>query len=117
MNQDSEKPHLENRLETIGLALRACPALKDQIMVQIRESVRETAVPPAFVENQPAVRCAAIGSRRQIVGGSIAAFIAVTVISFFALAPAPKVGWAQVAKKLQEQKWIRGRTTIRGKPS
>jgi len=103
MNQNSS---LDDRLEALGVALRARPRLTDRVMDKVRESATEDAT-----ERLPTR--ATIRRRRQLVtmvAGTVAT-ISVALLIVITLFPSSSVGWAEVTKAIQSQKWIRGTAT------
>lgn len=109
MNQNVS---LEGRLESFGAALRARPRLTERVMDEIRRSAADgsmarlpTLAPRARMRHRRHILTAAAGAIASI---GIALFLVI------ALVPSPSVGWDDVTKAIQAQKWIRGTVTFPG---
>ncbi len=103
---------LEDRLESLGTVLRARPRLTGRVMEQLRESAADgsTAVLPARTPYFTIPR-----HRRLVsVAASMAAMIGVAFFVAITLFPQQSVGWAEVTKAIQSQKWIRGTSIFAG---
>ena len=101
----NDRTSVEDRLEALGAALRARPPLTGRVMIQVRKAAaQDLALAPAGTRVQP---------RRRLLTRAAYAALAISAAALFAmmLPSSPAVGWAEVAKVLQSQKWIRGRVT------
>ncbi len=103
---------LEDRLDAIGSALRARPSLSDRVMAEVRRSAVEGATQEATEEASTLKPRASFGRRWQLVTAAVAT-IAVALLIAVVLSPSPSVGWEDVAKTIQSQKWIRGTASHR----
>ena len=119
MNHGFEQPNLEDRLKAVGSALQARTPLKARILEQIREAIREDTITNGIESTEQESRSRLArrtekGLRGRLVSGGVAGLLALVAV-VIAVTPAPTVGWSQLAKKLQDQKWIRGRWVVQGK--
>ncbi len=103
MNQHTS---LEDRLKALGSVLRKGPRLTDRMMDEVRESAADGSTP----RRSTLAPRVAMRRRWQLLAaaaGTVSA-ISVGVWVVLALLPSPSVGWADVTKAIQSQKWIRG---------
>jgi hypothetical protein len=111
MNRDAS---LEQRLETLGSALRDRPSLGERVMNEIRESGAQLSVAQSAVATQPAPHTRGAFRRRwPFLTAAIGVGSALAVLAFF-MAPTPSAGWAEVSKAISSKKWIRATTTYLG---
>jgi len=102
MNQNTS---LEDRLEALGAAIRERPRLTDRVMDEVRESGAD-----GPTEEPPTPLTRAKQRRWKILAASVisVATVAGGVLIALLIVPSPSVGWADVTKAIQSQKWIRG---------
>jgi hypothetical protein len=98
---------LEERLESLGAALRERPRLTDRVMNEVRESSAGLSEASSTLA-RIAPRATTL-SRRSLfavvgVGAAIGAGLLMAITLFSPLS----VGWAEVTKAIQSQNWIRG---------
>ena len=109
MNQNT---NIEDCLEALGVALRARPRLTNRVMDEVRQSVGDGSIQDQSMVARPSMLLprAMPRGRRQLftaAAGTVAT-ISVVVVAAIMLFPSPSVGWADVTKAIQVQKWIRG---------
>lgn len=106
MNQNTP---LEDRLEALGTALRARPGLADCVMDEVRDSIADGSTEES---SMPSTR--ARKRRWQLLAASVVtvATVAGAVSIALLVFPSPSVGWADVTKAIQSQRWIRGTATL-----
>jgi hypothetical protein len=107
MNQHA---FLEDRLESLGAALRARPSLHERVMDQVRQSAalrstRELSTRSSRFQ---------FGRRPRFLAASAGTFATIAAAMLFAITlfPSESVGWEEVAKAIQTQKWIRGSASL-----
>lgn len=96
---------VEDQLDALGAALRNRPTLMGRVMTQVRRiAAQDLTAPTAAVRVWP---------RRRFLTRAAYAAVAISALALFAvlLPSSPAVGWAEVVKVLQAQKWLRGRVT------
>ncbi len=100
---------LEDRLESLGAALRSRPGLTRRVMDQVRKSAADGST-PGFSTYTASFT---IRRHRRLFTASagMAAMIGVAILIASTLFPSRSVGWAEVTKAIQSQKWIRGTVT------
>jgi hypothetical protein len=111
MNRDAS---LEERLDTLGSALRDRPSLAERVMNEIRQSGLELSVAQSAVETRsdPHTR-RAFRRRWPVLTAAVGAVCALAVLAFI-MAPTPSAGWAEVSKAISSKKWIRATMTYVG---
>ena len=101
---------LEDRLESLGAALRSRPRQTAELMDKVREAALTGSTErPVSLRLHDLLR-----RRRKLITaatGTMAAICAVLLIAIV-WSPSQAVGWAEVAKAIQSQKWIHGTITF-----
>jgi hypothetical protein len=97
---------LEERLESIGSALRERPSVTDGVMAQVRQSLAEGRV--AISRDVVSQRR---GRRNWVLATATVAAMGVMVVFAFIVFPRQSVGWEDVNQAVKSQKWIRASVT------
>jgi len=116
MNWESS---LEDRLEALGVELRARPRLTAGVLDELSRSEFEVPRAEDMTTDLSEVPTSSFArSRRRFitVAASALATLAAVLVIAIALLPAPSVSWADVTKAIGARPWIRGRTTLEGIP-